>query len=96
MTISSRVGAAISASFLLFAAPVFAQTTTPAPAAKSDAAAPAAAPTSEGASPVMRNGKPRSPESVECYKQADEKGLKGKERKKFHHACVKEAKEKKQ
>jgi hypothetical protein len=40
----------------------------------------------------MKSGKPRSPESMECYKQADEKGLHGKERKKFHHACVKEAK----
>jgi hypothetical protein len=94
MTISSRVAAALGASLLLFATPGFAQSTA-APAAKSDTAAPAAAPTSEGASPVMRNGKPRSPESVECYKQADEKGLKGKERRKFHHACVKEAKEKK-
>jgi hypothetical protein len=89
MTISSRVAAALGASLLLFATPVFAQTTA-APAAKSDAAAPA--PSSEGASPVMKSGKPRSPESMECYKQADEKGLHGKERKKFHHACVKEAK----
>jgi hypothetical protein len=95
MTISSRVAAALGASVLLFATPVFAQTTA-APATKSDTAAPAAAPTSEGASPMMKNGKPRSPESVECYKQADEKGLKGKERKKFHHACVREAKSKKQ
>jgi hypothetical protein len=88
MTISFRVAAALGASLLL-ATPVFAHTTA-APAAKSDAAAPAAS--SEGASPVMKSGKPRSPESMECYKQADEKGLHGKERKKFHHACVKEAK----
>jgi hypothetical protein len=90
MTISTRVTAALGASLLLLATPVFAQSTA-APAAKSDAAAPAAA-TSEGASPMMKNGKARSPESVECYKQADEKGLHGKERKKFHHACVKDAK----
>jgi hypothetical protein len=95
MTNSSRVAAALGASLLLFATPVFAQSTA-APAAKSDSAAPAAAPTSEGASPMMKNGKPRSPESVECYKEADAKGLHGKERRKFHHACVKESKEKKQ
>jgi len=93
MTISSRVAAALGASLLLFATPVFAQTTA-APAAKSDTATPAA-PTSEGASPVMKSGKPRSPESVECYKEADAKGLHGKERRKFHHTCVKEAKAKK-
>ena len=91
MTNSSRVAAALGASLLFFATPVFAQSTA-APAAKSDSAAPAAAPTSEGASPMTKSGKPRSPESMECYKQADEKGLHGKERKKFHHACVKEAK----
>jgi hypothetical protein len=95
MTNSSRVAAALGASLLFFATPVFAQSTA-APAAKSDSAAPAAAPTSEGASPMMKNGKPRSPESVECYKEADAKGLHGKERRKFHHACVKESKEKKQ
>ena len=32
--------------------------------------------------------------SLECSKQADEKGLKGKERKKFRSACKKEAAEK--
>ena len=95
MTISSRTAATALASLLIFASPALAQTSTPAPATKSDSMAPAAAPTSEGASSMMRNGKPRSPESVECYKQADEKGLKGKERKKFHRTCVKEAKAKK-
>jgi hypothetical protein len=83
------VAAALGASLLLLATPVFAQTST------APAAAPAAAPpmaTSDGASPMTKSGKPRSPESMECYKQADEKGLHGKERKKFHHACVKEAK----
>jgi hypothetical protein len=89
MTISSRVAAAVGASFLLLATPVFAQSTAP-------AAAPAAAPApmSEGASPMMRNGKARSPESVECYKQADTQGLHGKERRKFHHKCVRDAKAK--
>jgi hypothetical protein len=36
--------------------------------------------------------KPRSAESIECSKQADEKGLHGKERKKFRSECLKEAK----
>jgi hypothetical protein len=81
MTISSRVAAAIGASFLLFATPVFAQTTTPAPAAKSDAAKPA---------------KVHSAESIECSKEADAKGLHGKERKKFRSECKKAAMEKKQ
>jgi hypothetical protein len=81
MTISSRVAAALGASLLLLATPVFAQTTA-APAAKSDAAAPADA----------KSSKPRTAESLECSKQADEKGLKGKERKKFRRECIKEAK----
>lgn len=82
MTISSRVAAVLGASLLLFATPVFAQTTA-APAAKSDAAAPAA-----------KTAKPRTAESLECSKQADEKGLKGKERKKFRKQCIKDAKPK--
>jgi hypothetical protein len=76
MTISSRVAAAAFASLLL-AGPALAQTT---PAAPATAAAPAKA------------EKARSPESLDCSKQADDKGLKGKERKKFRHECVKEAK----
>jgi hypothetical protein len=35
---------------------------------------------------------PRSAASVECSKQADAKGLHGKERKKFRSECKKEAK----
>jgi len=79
MMISSRVAAALGASLLLFATPVFAQTTA-APAAKSDTAAPAA-----------KTAKPRSAESLECSKQADAKGLHGKERKKFRSECKKGA-----
>jgi hypothetical protein len=90
MTISSRVAAAIGASFLLFATPVFAQTTTPAPAAKSDMAAPAPAATDK------KPAKVHSPESIECSKEADAKGLHGKERKKFRSECKKAAMEKKQ
>jgi len=81
MTTSSRVAAAIGASFLLFATPVFAQTST-APAASSDK--------------MAKPSKPRSAESLECSKQADAKGLHGKERKKFRSECKKAAMEKKQ
>ncbi len=83
MTISSRIAAALGASFLLFATPVFAQSTA-APAAKSDAAAPMAKP-----------AKGHTPESIECSKEADAKGLHGKERKKFRSECKKAAAEKK-
>ena len=81
MMISSRLAAAIGASVLLFATPVFAQTTA-APAAKSDAA-------------PAKTAKVHSPESIECSKEADDKGLHGKERKKFRSECKRAAKEKK-
>jgi hypothetical protein len=86
MTISSRVAAALGASLLLFATPVFAQSTA-APAAKSDTAAPAAT--------DKKPAKAHSPESIECSKEADAKGLHGKERKKFRSECKKAAAEKK-
>ena len=86
MTISSRMAAALGASLLLFATPVFAQTTT-APATKSDTAAPA---------PMAKTAKPHSAESIECSKEADAKGLHGKERKKFRSECKKAAMGKKQ
>jgi hypothetical protein len=73
MTISSRLAAALGASLLLFATPVFAQS-------KSDAAA-----TSD------KMAKPRTAESLECSKEADAKGLHGKERKKFRAECKKAA-----
>jgi psiF repeat len=76
-TIISRAAAAAFAS-LIFASAAFAQSTTPAP----------------GAAPAKTSStKARSPESLECSKQADEKGLKGKERKKFRKDCIKEAKD---
>src|SRR5215475_11944976 len=80
-TITSRAVAAAFAS-LIFVGAAFAQqtTTTPAPAAT-----PAPA--------KSTSAKPRSPESLACSKQADEKGLKGKERKKFRKDCIKEAKD---
>jgi psiF repeat len=84
MTISTRMAAALGASFLLFATPVFAQSTA-APAAAGDSAAPA-----------PKGKKAQTPESLECSKQADAKGLHGKERKKFRSECKKAAMDKKQ
>jgi hypothetical protein len=81
MTITSRAALAALVSLFL-AGPALAQAT--APAAKSDTAAPA----------DTKMGKPRSAESMECSKEADAKGLKGKERKKFRAECKKAAADK--
>ena len=40
---------------------------------------------------AKKMAKPRTAASLECSKEADEKGLKGKERKKFRSACKKAA-----
>jgi hypothetical protein len=80
MTISSRA-TTIALAFLLLTGSAFAQATapaTPAPAAK---AAPA----------EKKAEKPRTAGSLECSKQADAKGLHGKERKKFRAECKKTA-----
>jgi hypothetical protein len=74
--ISSRV-AAVALASLFFAGSAFAQGAAPAPAATTSA---------------KKAEKPRSAESLECSKQADTKGLHGKERKKFRSDCMKEAK----
>ena len=83
MTISSRVAATAFASLLLMSS-AFAQTTppaaTPAPAAK---AAPA----------EKKAAKPRTAASLECSKEADAKGVHGKERKKMMSECKKAAKD---
>jgi hypothetical protein len=79
MTIASRLAAAALAC-LLAGGPAFAQTA--APAAKTEPAA-----TTDKKAP-----KERSAESLECSKQADAKGLHGKERKKFRSECIKSAK----
>ena len=84
MTISSRVAATAFASLLLMSS-AFAQTApppaaTPAPAAK---AAPA----------EKKAEKPRTAASLECSKEADTKGVHGKERKKFMSECKKTAKD---
>lgn len=78
MTFSSRLAVAALAC-LLASGTAFAQTT--APAAKTDTA------TTDKKAP-----KERSTESLECSKQADAKGLHGKERKKFRSECIKTAK----
>ena len=83
MTLSSRAAATAFASLLLMSS-AFAQTAapaTPAPAAK---AAPA----------EKKAGKPRSAASLECSKEADTKGVHGKERKKFMSDCKKTAADK--
>ncbi|MGY4629197.1 PsiF family protein [Bradyrhizobium sp. USDA 4486] len=78
MTFTSRL-AVVALASLLASGTAFAQTA--APAAKTDAA------TIDKKAP-----KERSAESLECSKQADAKGLHGKERKKFRSECIKSAK----
>jgi psiF repeat-containing protein len=85
MTISSRAAVAALVSLFL-ASSALAQSA--APAAKSDTKTDAAAPADK------KMAKPRSAESLECSKQADAKGLHGKERKKFRAECKKEAADK--
>ena len=79
MKISSRL-AAVAIASLFFAGSALAQGTAP-------AAAPAAA-------PAKKAEKPRTAESLACSKEADEKNLHGKDRKKFMSQCKKEAKAK--
>ena len=94
MTISSRVAATALASLLLMGS-AFAQTTapaTPAPAAKT---APAKAePAAKMAPAEEKAAKPRTAASLECSKDADTKGLHGKERKNFMSECKKTAADK--
>jgi hypothetical protein len=89
MTFSSRAAATAVASLLLLSS-AFAQTTTPAtpaPAAKT-APAPTMAPAAK------KTEKPRTAASVQCSKDADAKGVHGKERKKFMSECKKAAADK--
>jgi hypothetical protein len=78
ITISSRAAGLALAASLLLAGSAFAQTPSP-------AASPAPAATS-------KSTKPRSAASLECSKEADAKGLHGKERKKFRSECKAQAK----
>ena len=85
MKISSLATATAIASLLLIGS-AFAQTTAPAKtnATKIEAKAPETA----------TEKKARTAISLECSKQADEKKLKGKERKKFRSECKKTAADK--
>jgi hypothetical protein len=85
MTISSRVAATAFASLLLMSS-AFAQTATPAPAAP--------APAAKAAPAEKKAEKPRTTASLECSKEADTKGVHGKERKKFMSDCKKGAADK--
>jgi invasion protein IalB len=77
MTFSSRVAATALVSLML-AGSAFAQTpAAPAPAAQTTAPA------------AKKAEKPRTEASLECSKQADAKGLHGKERKTFRAECKK-------
>lgn len=80
--ISSLATATAVASLLLMGA-ASAQTTAPAKteATKTETKAPA----------EKKAEKPRTAESLECSKEADAKGLHGKERKKFRSECKKAA-----
>ena len=77
MTLSSRAVATALASLLLMSS-ALAQTAAPAPAAKTAPAAKAEK------APVVHTAA-----SLECSKEADAKGLHGKERKKFRSECKK-------
>jgi hypothetical protein len=83
--ISSLATVTALASFLLMGG-VFAQTAAPAAkdATKTETKAPA----------EKKEAKPRTAASLECSKEADAKGLKGKERKKFRSQCKKAAADK--
>lgn len=82
MTISSRVAATAFASLFLISS-AFAQTTAPA----------TPAPTAKAAPADKKAQKPRTAASLECSKEADAKGVHGKERKKFMSDCKKAAKD---
>lgn len=77
MTLSSRLAATAVASLFLMGS-AFAQ---PAPSTAPAASKPPAAATTMAK-------KPRSAASMECSKDADAKGLKGKERRKFRRDCI--------
>jgi hypothetical protein len=81
---SSRV-LATALALLLLTGSAFAQAPTPA------TPAPAAKTTAPPAAAEKKAAKPRTAASLECSKQADAKGLHGKERKKFRSECKKAA-----
>ena len=86
MTKFSSLATATALASLLLMGTAFAQTTVPAAkdTTKTETKAPA-----EAKTPAEK--KARTAESLECSKQADAKGLHGKERKKFRSECKKAA-----
>jgi hypothetical protein len=84
ISLSTRAAVTAIASLLLVGS-AFAQTPAPAPAAP---AATTAAPADKKAAST------RSAASLECSKEADDKSLHGKDRKKFMSQCKKDAKAK--
>jgi hypothetical protein len=91
MTKISSLATAIAVASLLLMGAASAQTTAP---AKSEAAKTEATKTEAKAPAEKKAQKPRTAASLECSKEADAKGLHGKERKKFRSACKKAAAEK--
>jgi hypothetical protein len=94
MTFSARAAATAVASLLLMSS-AFAQTTTPATPAPAAKTAPAPKAAAEKAAPAEKKAeKPRTAASLQCSKDADAKGIHGKERKKFMSECKKTAADK--
>ena len=90
MTKISALATATAVASLLLMGAVSAQTTAP---AKTDATKTEATKTEAKAPAEKKAEKPRTAASLECSKEADAKGLKGKERKKFRSECKKAAKD---
>ncbi|KIZ48004.1 MULTISPECIES: PsiF family protein [Rhodopseudomonas] len=82
MNMLSRCAVATAVTSLLLTGAAFAQTAAPAPKTAPSTMAPTA----------KKTAAPRTAASLDCSKQADAKGLHGKERKKFRKACIKTAK----
>lgn len=91
MMLARAAATAFASLFLMSAA--FAQTPAPAPApAPAAKAAPAAKTEPAAKTATDAKAKPeRTAASIECSNQADAKGLKGKERKKFRSQCKRDA-----
>jgi hypothetical protein len=90
MTLASRATAVAFASLFLMGT-AFAQAPAAAPAAPAAKSAPAATPAAPAAKAEAKPKAERTAASLECSKEADTKGLKGKERKKFRSQCKRDA-----
>ncbi|MEH2514748.1 phosphate-selective porin [Bradyrhizobium sp. AZCC 1610] len=91
MTKISSLAAATAVASLLLMGAASAQTTAP---AKTETTKTEATKTETKAPAEKKAGKPRTAASLECSKEADAKGLHGKERRKFRSECKKAAAEK--